>query len=124
MHERRDRCARQGLSSLAKEKIVAELTSGWKKESGTVVILKDLLQSLSAANLLLLASKKVNEVANTKGAAPVPSKFPTIFHNFKICMAEAWPGCTLETNKGGNKVKGSRRFTGYYLDGLSQSDAE
>lgn len=120
----RDRCAWQGFSDLAKDTVVAELKRGWEEESGKIVILKDVLQSLSDANLLLLAAGSEKEVPNVKIKKPVPTKFPTIVNSFKICMAEAWPGCKLEKNENGNPVKGSRRFTGYYIDGVGESDAE
>ena len=86
--------------------------------SGQIVVLKDVLQSLSDANLLHLAAGSEKEVAKTKVAAPAPSKFPTIFDNFMICMVEAWSGCILKKNETGRSIDGGRRFTGYYIDGL------
>ena len=118
----RDRCAWQGFSDLAKDTVVAELKRGWEEESGKIVILKDVLQSLSDANLLLLAAGSEKEVANTKVAAPAPSKFPTIFDNFKKCMAEAWPDYNLKTNDTGKSIDG-RRFRGFYIDGVSENTA-
>ncbi len=99
--------------------MVDELKRGpWKEKAGKIVVLKDVIQSLSKAALLHLALGSMKEVNNSTANCPCPSKFPTLFYNLTtLCMPEAWPSCRLDRNDTGKGING-RRFRGYYIDGL------
>ena len=100
-----------------KAAVVAELEEMYEEEEGEIVVVKNMTDSLTNETLLRLALGNQTEVRNTKMTHFVPTRFPTLYRNLKLCVEESFPGSKLEHNNTGRPI-GGERFKGSYYTGL------